>query len=94
MHPHTPPLPRSRSYSPSRAPSPSRPHSVREAVNEHEIHSALIAATAGYGNVIRFAKRLGLSRQYVNNMLYAGTRVSTQVAAALGYELRWVKKNG
>lgn len=66
-------------------------YSVREAVNEAEIHQALTAATKGYGGVTRFAHRAGVTRQYVNNMLYAGARVSVAVARALGWELRWVK---
>jgi hypothetical protein len=68
-------------------------HSVREAINEREVHVALADTTKGYGGVVRFARRLGVSRQYVNNMLYAGTRISVQVAAALGFELRWVRRN-
>ena len=67
-------------------------YSVREAVNESEVHQALAAATRGYGGVVRFARRLGVSRDYINNMLYAGTRVSTAVGDRLGWELRWVKK--
>lgn len=66
-------------------------YSVREAVNEAEIHQALANATKGYGGVVRFARRLGVSRQYVNNMLHAGARVSVEVARRLGWELRWVK---
>jgi hypothetical protein len=66
-------------------------YSVREAVNEAEIHQALTAATKGYGGVIKFARRLGVSRQYVNNMLHAGARISTAVASRLGWELRWVR---
>ena len=67
-------------------------YSVREAVNESEVYQALAAATRGYGGVVRFARRLGVSRNYINNMLYAGTRVSTAVGDRLGWELRWVKK--
>jgi len=65
---------------------------VREAVNENEVFQALAAATRGYGGVVRFARRLGVSRNYINNMLYAGTRVSTAVAQSLGWELRWVRR--
>jgi hypothetical protein len=68
-----------------------RSHSVREAVNEAEIYQALTEATRGYGGVTRFARRLGVSRQYINNMLYAGARISTAVGAKLGWELRWVR---
>ena len=68
-------------------------YSVREATNENEVHAALCQATEGYGGVVKFARRLGVSRQYVNNMLYAGARISVQVAAALGFELRWVRRN-
>lgn len=73
-----------------------RPHSysVREAVNEHEVQAALLDATKGYGGVVRFAKRVGFSRHYVQMMLYSGGRISTRVAAALGWELKWVRKDG
>ena len=72
---------------------PSRgPYAVREAVNEHEVQAALLDATKGYGGVVRFAKRVGFSRHYVQMMLYSGGRISTRVAGALGWELRWVRK--
>jgi DNA-binding phage protein len=75
---------------------PRRPqsYSVREAVNESEVIAALLDATKGYGGVVRFAKKVGFSRHYVQIMLYGGGRVSTRVASALGYELRWVRKDG
>ena len=66
-------------------------YSVREAVNEGEVHSALCRATAGYGGVVEFARRVGFTREYVQGMLYGPQRMSTKVAKALGYELRWVK---
>jgi hypothetical protein len=66
-------------------------YSVREAVNEQEVYLALARATAGYGNSGRFARRVGLTRQYVQGMLYQGNRISTKVARALGFELRWVR---
>ena len=68
-----------------------RSHSVREAVNESEIHAALAAATKGYGGVIRFARRTRLTYEYVQMMLYGSRRVSVEVARHLGYHLRWVK---
>jgi len=70
------------------------PHgnSVRQALNEDEVHSALCAATHGYGNTVRFARRIGVSREYIRGMIYGGRRISVEVAGLLGYELRWVKK--
>lgn len=68
-------------------------YSVREAINEHEIQAALIRATKGYGGVVKFASRVGFSRSYVQRMLYGGERMSVKVAGALGYELRWVKRD-
>jgi len=68
-----------------------RGYSVREAVNEGEVHSALCKATAGYGGVVKFARRVGFTREYVQGMLYGAQRMSARVARALGYELRWVK---
>jgi hypothetical protein len=70
----------------------SHSYSVREAVNEGEVYTALSAATKGYGGVVRFAKRVGFTREYVQGMLYGGHRMSTRVAGALGWELRWVRK--
>jgi hypothetical protein len=68
-------------------------YSVREATNENEVHAALCRATEGYGGVVRFARRLGVSRQYIHNMLYGGARISVEVARKLGFELRWVRKD-
>jgi hypothetical protein len=73
-------------------PRQSGSYSVREAVNEHEVQAALIRATKGYGGVVRFASRVGFSRRYVQSMLYGAERMSIKVAGALGYELRWVKR--
>ena len=69
-----------------------RSHSVREAVNEQEVHDALSATTRGYGGVVRFARRVGVSREYIHGMLDGGRRVSVEVAGWLGFELRWVRK--
>ncbi len=69
-----------------------RSHSVREAVNEHEVHTALRSATTGYGGVVRFARKIGVSREYLHGMLDGNRRVSAEVAGHLGFELRWVKK--
>jgi hypothetical protein len=66
-------------------------YSVREAVNEGEVHSALCKVTAGYGGVVKFARRVGFTREYVQGMLYGSQRMSARVARTLGYELRWVK---
>jgi hypothetical protein len=66
-------------------------YSTRQAVNEVELHSALCAATKGYGNVIRFAERVGVDRNYIHGMLDGNRRVSAAVASALGFELRWVR---
>ena len=68
-------------------------HSVRQAVNEDEVYSALAAATEGYGGVVRFARRTGIGRTYVSRMLSGNQRVSVAVAGRLGFELRWVRRN-
>jgi hypothetical protein len=67
-------------------------NSVRQASNEQEVYLALAAATKGYGGVVRFARRIGITREYVHGMLARNRRVSAEVAAWLGYELRWVKR--
>jgi len=67
-------------------------YSTREAVNEHEVYSALVEQTKGYSGVVRFARRVGFTREYVQRMLYGGNRVSARVAGVLGWELRWVRK--
>ena len=69
-----------------------RSYSVREAVNEQEVYSALMAATRGYGGVARFARRAGIARKSVQGMLYGGCRISVKVAGALRFELRWTRK--
>ena len=76
--------------------SPAREHthsySVRQAVNEDEVYSALAAATKGYGGVVRFARKAGLARPYVAGMLSGNRRVSAEVAGHLGFDLKWVKR--
>ena len=67
-------------------------YSVRQAVNEQEVQAALSAATKGYGGVVRFARKTGLTREYVHGMLDGSRRVSVEVAKWLGYELRWIRK--
>jgi hypothetical protein len=67
-------------------------YSVRQASNEQEVYQALVAATKGYGKVIRFAKQVGVDRNYIHGMIAGNRRVSVEVARWLGYELRWVKK--
>lgn len=69
-------------------------HSVREAVNEQEVQLALHAATRGHGRLIQFVDRFGLCYKYVQGMLYGNRRVSAEVAGRLGFELRWVRRNG
>ncbi len=69
-----------------------RGYSVREATNEHEVYSALAAATKGYGRLTRFASHVGITRQYIEGMLYGTRRISVEVAGYLGFELRWVRK--
>jgi hypothetical protein len=68
-----------------------RGYSTRQATNESEVYQALVAATKGYGNVIRFAERVGIRSQSVHAMLDGGQRVSVEVARHLGYTLRWIK---
>lgn len=70
-----------------------RSHSVREAINENVLYAALRAATQGYGGVVRFARKVGISREYVHGMQAGNRRVSAEVAGKLGYELRWMRKN-
>ena len=67
-------------------------YSVREAVNEGELYTALVHATKGYGGVVRFARKAGVSRNYIQGMTIGNRRISAEVAARLGYELRWTKK--
>jgi len=71
----------------------SRPHATRQAQNEDELYSALVQATKGYGGLVRFARRTGLDYKYLQMMLSGGRRVSAEVGAWLGWELRWVRKD-
>jgi len=66
-------------------------YSVREATNEQEVYSALVVATTGYGNLVKFARRAGLSPEHVHGMMFGQQRVSVRVGRALGFELRWVR---
>jgi plasmid maintenance system antidote protein VapI len=67
-------------------------YSTRQAVNENEIYSDLATVTQGYGGVVKFARRIGVSREYIHRMLDGTQRVSAKVAAGLGWELRWVRR--
>jgi len=67
-------------------------HSTRQAQNEDELYSALVRATKGYGGLVRFARQTGIEYKYLQMMLSRSSRVSAEVAAWLGWELRWVKK--
>jgi hypothetical protein len=75
-------------------PSSSHGYSTRQAVNEQEVYSALVAATKGYGGVVRFAGKVGVRREYVHQMISGSRRVSVEAARWLGWELRWVRKDG
>jgi len=68
-----------------------RGHSVREAVNESEIFSALVHATKGYGGLVRFSRETGVGYEYLQMMLSGSRRISALVAGKLGYQLKWVK---
>jgi hypothetical protein len=67
-------------------------YSIRQAENESELYSALAKATAGYGGVVRFARKVGVDRNYIHGMLAGSRRVSADVAGRLGYELVWRKR--
>ena len=67
-------------------------YSVREAVNESEVYQALVAATKGYGALVKFAQRTGIRYQYLQMMLTGSRRVSAEVAGKLGWELRWIRR--
>ena len=69
-----------------------RAHSTRQAQNEDELYSELARTTRGYGGLVRFARQTGIEYKYLQMMLSRSSRVSAEVAAWLGWELRWVKK--
>jgi len=68
-----------------------RGYSVRQAVNESAIYSALVHATKGYGGLVKFSRQTGVCYEYLQMMLCGSRRISVEVAGKLGWELRWVK---
>lgn len=50
--------------------------------------------TAKRGETPKLAARLGIEPSHLRSMKSGSLPVSVKVADLLGYELRWIKKNG
>ena len=61
-------------------------------VNDNEVLAELDRRTRGYGAGVRLAKELGLDVRRLHSIKSGNRTVGPRVAAALGWELRWVKK--
>jgi hypothetical protein len=63
-------------------------------VNDNEVLAELDRRTRGYGAGVRLAGDLGLDVHWLHNIKSGNQPMSPRVAAALGWELRWVRKGG
>ncbi len=59
-------------------------------VNDEEVLRALDAQTARRGGQARFASEIGMEPSHLREIKSGRRAVNRRVAAALGYELRWV----
>ena len=61
-------------------------------VNDNEVLAELDRRTRGYGAGVRLARDLGLDVRRLHTIKSGNQPMSPRVAAALGWELRWVRK--
>jgi len=61
-------------------------------VNDSEVLVELDRRASGYGNGVKLARELGMKPTHLHSMKSGYVRVSQKVAGALGFELRWVRK--
>jgi hypothetical protein len=60
--------------------------------NEEEVLRALDAEMSGRGNGIKAAERLDIEYRYLRSIRAGSRRMNQDLAAKLGFELRWVRK--
>jgi hypothetical protein len=63
-------------------------------INDEEVRVDIDRRCQGYGNGQRTANELGLNPSHLREIKSGGRAVSRKIAAALGWELRWVKRKG
>jgi hypothetical protein len=62
-------------------------------VNDTEVLADLDRQMAGYGNGRRLADKLDMEPSHLRSMRSGSTSLGRRVAEALGWELRWVRKD-
>jgi hypothetical protein len=65
----------------------------RRPINDSEVLHDLDRRMSGYGNGVRLAESLDMDPAHLRSIRSGYRTPSIKVAAALGYELRWVKRN-
>jgi hypothetical protein len=63
-------------------------------VNDAELLVELDAVTKGYGNTKRVAGEIDMELSHLHSIRSGNRPMNEMVAHYLGYELRWVKKQG
>jgi hypothetical protein len=63
-------------------------------VNDSEVLADLNRRTQGYGSGTRLARKLGVDARHLHTIKSGSQPVSQKVATGLGFELRWVRKQG
>jgi hypothetical protein len=62
--------------------------------NDEEVLKALDEQAQGYGNTSKFAVKIGTVTSHISDVRSGYRKMDKRIAAALGYELKWVKKQG
>lgn len=63
-------------------------------VNDEEIIQELFVRTRIWGSQKKLANEIDMDENHLRSMVSGNQALHPKVAAALGYELRWVKKAG
>lgn len=63
-------------------------------VNDEQIMQELYEKTREWGSKRKLADKIDMDVSHLRSMISGNQALHPKVAAALGYELRWVKKAG
>lgn len=63
-------------------------------VNDEMLLQLLDAKTKGYGSKSKLATELDMEPSHLRSILAGSRTIGIKLASFLGYELKWVKKDG
>jgi AraC-like DNA-binding protein len=63
-------------------------------VNDEQVCQELFERTRKHGSIQKLADKLGMAACHLRSQVSGNESLHPRVAAALGYELKWVKKQG